>query len=450
MKKIVILLIGIGLFSCKTSELESVKRLSSIAEENLIAASYVVKLRDDKYVPMLVEFQKTGFQRDSTTIATLEIAKKNEIQDFASGYGLTILPENFYVYASSGFFIENLDMETLGDLIEDTVNVQSVQQDFTFQDIRARMQQIGPFPEDIRARMQDQWGYDPTGFTSRAVTFVGGGANPVTTSRKIWIVDSGIDANHQDLRDQLTSGLDISWVTTSVDEANPKIDFSGHGTHCAGLAAGKAFNLTLPPNPYAIGMNGVSPGAQLVSLKVFANDRTARWNWIEGALEYVAENSRSGDVVSMSLGGYVGSCNAHRLDVPLANLSGVGVFVVMAAGNGENGVGVYGNKFLPGCVDGIAHVYTIGSMRIDFEYPSIPKSFSVFSNFGSNVDYVAPGEMIFSTFPGDTYAVTSGTSAATAIVAGIIHANGGPPINSGVSVVGPPGTSTYIVGKRNP
>lgn len=451
MKNVLILIVLMGLFSCKVSSPQATINEVNKAEESLIAGSYIVELREDIFVPILSEEQYINAEeKDEEMLYALEIKKKEKIRNFASEYGIEIKPGDFLLYASSGFYAENLTAETVGRLARDTANVLSIQQDFTLQDIRARMQETGPFPEDIRARMQASWGYDTIGFTSKAVKYVGGGANPVSTLRKIWIIDSGIDASHQDLKTQFASGLDSSWVSSSVEERNPKIDFIGHGTHCAGLAAGKAFNQNQPNNQNLIGMNGVSPGAQLVSLKVFANDRTAKWNWIKKSLDYVAKYSGKKDVVSLSLGDFVSNCNSHGIRPVLEKLKGKGVFVVMAAGNGNGGIGQDGGDFLPGCIFGIDGVFTIGSMRIDFDFPTIPNSFSIFSNFGANVAFVAPGEMIFSTFPNDTYSVASGTSAATAIVAGIIHANGGIPGQMTEKVLGPPGTTSYPIPKRNP
>ncbi|WP_332913072.1 S8 family serine peptidase [Algoriphagus boritolerans] len=75
----------------------------------------------------------------------------------------------------------------------------------------------------------------------------------------------------------------------------------------------------------------------------------------------------------------------------------------------------------------------------------LPPVFSTFSNFGiPSIDYAAPGEVVFSTFPGNRYAVLSGTSMATAMVAGIIHLKGGPP-SANTTVTGPPGSTDYPI-----
>lgn len=446
------LLVGLLVCSCTKTQEEDFYNPLGIDKKYLIEGSYVIDLREDKFIPILEEFNDIDLSKDPERKKKIEKERKEAIQDFASKYGFSVAPENIFIYSSSGFLLEEVKKEDVLKLSEDNEHVSAIQQDFTIQDIRARMQNIGPIPQDIRARMQDSWGYDNTGFSSKAVLYVGGGVNPVNTNRKIWIIDSGIDSTHQDLKGQFTSGLDTSWVSTSNEEKNPLIDYIGHGTHCAGIAAGKAFNQTQPNNGDLIGMNGISPGAQLVSLKIFGNDREARWSWLRSAIHYVAKNCQKDDVVSLSLGAFVqnaSSCGANGLSSALSRLASKEAFVVMAAGNGIEGVGVNVNTFQPGCVDGLTGIYTIGSVRMDFEYPANPISFSVFSNFGSALDWVAPGELIFSTYPGNRYAISTGTSASTAMVAGIIHANGGDPAIIG-SVAGPPGFTLYNIAKRNP
>jgi hypothetical protein len=452
MKRILILMIVPAIFSCKSLDTNSL----GTAEENLIPGSYIITLDDEEFVPIFKEFDKNEFLKDPEKQIQIKKSRIEEIQEFALKYNITLSPEDVFVYTSSGFYVDSLKEKTAKKLLKKKKKVSDVQQDFTIQDIRARMQHVGPLPQHIRARMQEELRhvYDTVLFSSKSIIYVGGGQNQIETDRKIWIVDSGIDSTHQDLRGQVDSVLSRSWVKFRpeemypLEEKNPFIDFIGHGTHCAGAAAGRAYNQGQPNNERLIGMNGVSPGAKLVSLKVFANDRTAKWNWIKFALEYVGEKSTRNDVVSLSLGGFGRNSITDKIEDQLEILDSLGIFVVMAAGNGKEGVGVHVRDFFPASVDGLNRVLTIGSFRLDSQYPENPPSFSVFSNFGHELDYVAPGELVFSTFPGNRYAVSSGTSVATAIVAGIIHANNGLPAERTEKVLGPPGTKPYTIPRR--
>jgi subtilisin family serine protease len=110
----------------------------------------------------------------------------------------------------------------------------------------------------------------------------------------------------------------------------------------------------------------------------------------------------------------------------------------MAAGNDA---GDAANNH-PGCVND-DKVFTVASIDCD-------DNCSFYSNYGAAVDWLAVGTNVFSTYRArgqeERYTLMSGTSMSTAIVTGIIHANGGPPIQ-GPSIEC--GGSTYYVAKRN-
>lgn len=148
----------------------------------------------------------------------------------------------------------------------------------------------------------------------------------------VGVVDSGIDANHQAFAGRLLSIWDqtisgTGWGTTNYGTIlsgatlGVSLDPNGHGTHVAGIAAGK-------DPTYA----GVAPDADMVIVKTdFSN--TA----ISDGVRYVfAEAAKLGRpaVVNLSLGGH---WDAHDGSDDLAALidqeSGPGRIVVAAAGN---------------------------------------------------------------------------------------------------------------------
>nr|WP_255502027.1 S8 family serine peptidase [Algoriphagus sp. AK58] len=274
-----------------------------------------------------------------------------------------------------------------------------------------------------------QWGYDEENFTSKAIIYLAGTDRKINKQNKIWVVDSGIDKDHQDLKNQVDQNLSRSFVlrNASVFDSNPFFDFWGHGTHCAGLAAAKSMNQG-NPDRRLIGMNGVAPGAPLVSLKVFGQEGYAEFTWVLQALEYASSRSRlkEGDVISMSLGGRVSDCAQDGLMAQMLRISNFyKVSIVVAAGNGYFWTGEPASGFLPACVNG-EKIYTIGSVDLDYLSPSPQVNFSAFSNYGlPPIDWVVPGNMIFSTYPNDKYAVMGGTSMSAALMSGLLYLSQG-------------------------
>ena len=115
----------------------------------------------------------------------------------------------------------------------------------------------------------------------------------------------------------------------------------------------------------------------------------------------MANHAGSPGIVSMSLGGGYSAA----INTAVQNLHDGGMFVVVAAGNSNK-------DSCTGSPAGSPHAFTVASSSID-------DSRSYFSEYGSCVDTFAPGEQIYSTVPGNSYAYLSGTSMATPLVAGL-------------------------------
>jgi subtilisin family serine protease len=248
---------------------------------------------------------------------------------------------------------------------------------------------------------------------SCAVSIMGGSDQFNGRSSAIWIVDSGVDEKHVDLNVTKNPRFAASFV---AGDDNPFEDFAGHGTHCAGLAAGMGIG-----NP---GVTGMSAGAMIIPVKVLDKDGVGSWSNLVLALDHIEKYGQPGDVVLMSLGDYgiVDCANSNQfLNQVISDLSNKGLYIVMSAGND----GGLSSQNLPGCIDG-PNVFTVGS------YDFTCDGFSKFSDSGNlgmpSIDWMAPGENVFSTFPGNRYAVMSGTSMSAALVAGLIHSKGGAPV----------------------
>lgn len=235
------------------------------------------------------------------------------------------------------------------------------------------------------------------------------GAWPVTMGEgvKVAVLDTGIDYDHPDLQANYAGGYTatpstspIGPLTKKANRANaggytitissaPPLDDNGHGTHVAGtIAAVRDLK----------GVVGVAPKAKIYSVKVLDKNGYGRVSWIIAGIEWAADTKTN--VINMSLGGpYSVDSFAQAVEAAYKK----GVVIVCSAGN------------------------TSGSVNYPAKYPeSIAVSASdsldkiaLFSSRGPEIDFIAPGVDVYSTYRGSAYATMSGTSMASPHVAGL-------------------------------
>jgi len=201
----------------------------------------------------------------------------------------------------------------------------------------------------------------------------------------IYVVDTGVFTAHS------TFGGRATWGATFGGYASA--DGNGHGTHCAGTAAGSQY--------------GVAKSAHIIAVKVLSDAGSGSVADIVSGLNFVLSSAQASgrpSIVSMSLGG--GASTA--LDNAVATLTNGGVHVAVAAGNSNTDAGSTSPARAPSAV-------TVGASTIADARAS-------FSNYGAVVDIFAPGVNVISSWIGSTTATNniSGTSMATPHVAGLI------------------------------
>ena len=196
------------------------------------------------------------------------------------------------------------------------------------------------------------------------------------------VIDTGIDIDHPDLKDNI-----LSYHSMIGGNGN---DDQGHGTHCAGLIAAAQNN---------IGGVGVAPKAKLVSIKVLNSSGSGTTADIIRGVKLATE--KKVDVISMSLGGI---CYSTPYQNAINAAVNKGIVVIAAAGNEGTD-----QKSYPAAYNNVISVGAVGSNR----------TFTNFSNYGSWVDIAAPGKDIYSTTNDGAYGNKSGTSMACPIVAGV-------------------------------
>lgn len=243
------------------------------------------------------------------------------------------------------------------------------------------------------------------------------------------VLDTGVDKNHPFLAGKVvseacystnSSGTAGSLCPGGVAEATGTgtglpCAISGdcdHGTHVAGIAAGRAENVA-----------GVARDANLIAIQVFSRFDSstscggsapcamAFTSDIIKGLQRVYELSSSYRIaaVNLSLGGgrYTSSCDSNNSSTKAAIdlLRGAGIATVAASGN-EAYTNAIGS---PAC---ISSAISVGSVS------DTTGGVSAFSNSSSLLNLLAPGGGITSSVPGSTYETWSGTSMATPHVVG--------------------------------
>ncbi len=207
---------------------------------------------------------------------------------------------------------------------------------------------------------------------------------------RIAILDTGIDAEHEDLKANYHS-------TKKTYDNDPQ----GHGTHCAGIAAAATDN--------GIGIGSLAgPGkfVEVTSIKVLSSGGMGTQKTI---IQGILEAADSGvDVISMSLGGASNASRQRAYNQAVSYANRQGAIVVVAAGNSNREA----TNFAPANAAGVICVSAIDNLQLR----------APFSNRvgGIRMAIAAPGVAIYSTLPNSKYAAYSGTSMACPFVAGLV------------------------------
>jgi subtilisin family serine protease len=205
---------------------------------------------------------------------------------------------------------------------------------------------------------------------------------------RAYIIDTGILLTHSEFTGRLGNGYD---AVTAGGNAN---DCNGHGTHVAGTVGGTVY--------------GVAKQATLHPVRVLNCSGSGTTSGVVAGIDWVTANRVRPAVANLSLGG--GASTA--IDDAVVRMIAAGVATVVAAGNGNQG-----GKEQDACKYSPARVpdaMTIGAT-------TKTDSKTSWSNFGSCVDFFAPGAGITSAWYTSNTATNtiSGTSMAAPHVAGV-------------------------------
>jgi len=259
----------------------------------------------------------------------------------------------------------------------------------------------------------------------------------------IGIVDTGIDANHQEFNNPKVD-FGSSPTTALMDSSAPK----GHGTQVIGiigannvLGSGGALSVD------SLQMNGIVSGAleetqYKLEVENFNVATTTQSSGVFAALENALRRNPS--VVNMSFG--APKCSAtslakecYKTDADFIDAFGAytkvfnalenqDVLFVAAAGNWDIDTRL---NVLPATIR-LPNLITIGATDLDDKRATFFPLTDLKSNFGSDVDISAPGVSVYAPKPGNTYDIPrrilgvpvpglgfSGTSASAPMVTGV-------------------------------
>lgn len=266
--------------------------------------------------------------------------------------------------------------------------------------------QLSNVPND--SRISEQWGLgNANAYNSWDITQ---NANQVI----VGVLDTGIDASHSDLTNNICRLRDHNLNTTlhrdfitDTEEGIPILeptDPHGHGTHVAGIIGAQGNN--------NIGVAGICWNVKLVSLRVANSRGEINTDAVINAIYYAG--SEAIPILNCSFTAE----NTSSLRIAIESYEGL---LVCAAGN--YGYDIDSEKIYPASYN-YTNIITVGAIdsnnqRSDWNENSGNASKKSESNYGEkSVDIYAPGTGILSTYPNNSYKENDGTSMATPFVTG--------------------------------
>lgn len=362
------------------SDLQKISALSSWKEEAMsILLSPCYRTKDNAEV-ILTPYLNVRLKREQDI---------NLLSSYAERYGLRIVKRDSYLPL---WYILSISSETGKNALE----------------IANELWESGLFAASVPDLWSDdltcsndpmfnqQWGLYNSNHPGKDISVCPAWNYSTGKNVKIAILDTGVDLNHIDLAANISN---LSYDTES--DSSPSIIYHYHGTHCAGIAAAVKDN--------GIQIAGVAPEATIVSISnsmnATVNSRLKRADGIIWAYEHGV------DIISNS---WYSKTHHDVIDEAIYNAfkygrQGKGCVIVFASGNLTISDDNYYVKYPANCNDTILAVGAIDSTGTK----------TLYSDYGDELDLVAPGDYILSTIPNNLTGFDSGTSMACPHVAGV-------------------------------
>lgn len=219
---------------------------------------------------------------------------------------------------------------------------------------------------------------------------LGLGAFPASGGATVGVIDTGIDAGHEDLAGKVEA---CAGAVNGRIKTGACVDDNDHGTHVAGTIAATADN--------RVGVLGVAFNSPLIVCKALNADGSGKLADVASCIAWAHEQGAK--VISMSLGGPASVSIRTAVRAAWSRGGSHGSVVVAAAGNEGNTATDF--------PAGYPEVVSVAAVDDAGRHAS-------FSNANADVEIAAPGVQVLSTRRGGGYVRFSGTSMATPHVAG--------------------------------
>jgi lantibiotic leader peptide-processing serine protease len=265
------------------SVLASVSLFSAIGNTHAASKHTATTPSAQKY---LIAFQQNQLPSDFATTISNAGGKVVQAIPQIGGVEVTSTDGGFLDHLKGTSGIQGANIELIHKL-----------DDMTNDPVAADGQIVTDIPQNADSYWNYQWDMQRITKNGESYQLESGGMKnsngTVAHKAVVGVIDTGIDANHPDLKANFLGGR--NFVPAGVDasekgDPTDLLDREGHGTHVAGSIAANGK------------VKGVGPNLGIRSYRVFAADGGAPTSWIVEAILQAANDHV--DVINMSIGGF--------------------------------------------------------------------------------------------------------------------------------------------------